>query len=68
MTPAIGSKWRSKRTGRVVTIEEIEYVCQIIVGFRMRDGKKLRCIACMLGNGRPCGYEAVNAKEVERNG
>ena len=54
--PAIGSKWRSKRNGRVATVNMIQ---AFSVQLRFCDSGGLRWVALTVKSGHPCGYEPV---------
>ena len=62
-TPAIGSRWRSKRNGRVA--EVVGWCSGLKPLVRMKDDAGLLYVR-VLRSGRPCGYEAVpEGKEGE---
>ena len=61
MTPAIGSRWRSKRNGRIGTAFKPGYGC-VLLHFDADPRRRW----VRLVDGRPCGYEAVEeGKEGE---
>ena len=61
MTPAIGSRWRSKRNGRIGAVNNVGYG---ITQLRFDGPPRLRWLQ-LTKDGRPCGYEAVEEKEGE---
>ena len=68
MTPAIGSRWRSKRNGRIRTVNQDGRDPdgnRVGVQLRFDNPRRLRWVA-LTPSGHPCGYEpAGDAKEGE---
>ena len=62
-SPAIGSRWRSKRSGDIGTVNNV-FQGMGSVQLRMDYPPRMRLVS-LTTKGRPCGYE--RAEEVERD-